>query len=69
MHSSPEEIGDIIKSYEKEVIGLEGEIVYICEFADGLDWNSAWALSFQERVRLGQYIKEKLERKSGREFL
>lgn len=67
--STPEEIGTLIQSYEKDIIGLEGEIVYILEYADGLDWNSAWALSFQERMRLGQFIKEKLERQSGREFL
>ena len=69
MTSSPEEVGSIISSYEKDIVGLEGEIVYILEYADGFDWNSAWALSYQERLRLGQFIKEKMERKSGREFL
>ena len=50
MNLPPEKLGDLIESYHKEEIHLKEQITDLCYFMKGgIEWESAWNMSFEER--------------------
>jgi hypothetical protein len=57
-------LGDLIKSYIREGIALKEQIADICYFMQGgVEWQSAWQMTFEDREiivkRINKHLKDK----------
>lgn len=58
----PNELGDLVNSYIKESVMLKEQISEICYFMrGGVDWNSAWGMSFEDREIMVKVINRRLK--------
>lgn len=68
----PEKIGEMIKSFEQESKALSEQIVEICYLmGGGIDYNTAWGMSFLDREIAIKVINKKLKEKNpgGKEYM
>ncbi len=62
MSLPPEELLDLINTYERESKGLKEQIADICYFMQGgVEWDSAWGMSFEDREILIKTINKRLK--------
>ena len=62
MNLPPEKLGDLIESYHKEEIHLKEQITDLCYFMKGgIEWESAWNMSFEEREIAVKLINKRLK--------
>ena len=53
MHSTPEQLMDLIKQLEQESDSIYNQIIDICYFMKGgVNWDQAWGMSFADRERI-----------------
>lgn len=58
----PEELQDLIESYENESKALKEQIAEICYFMQGgIEYNSAWGMSFEDREIIIKVINKRLK--------
>ncbi len=58
----PEELGDLIDSYKNDARGLKEQIADICYFMHGgIEWDSAWGMSFEDREIAIRIINKRLK--------
>lgn len=72
MFLPPEKLSDLIKSYENDGLALKEQIADICYFMKGgVDWNSAWGMSFEDREIIVSVInrRNKEQNPNGKEYL
>ena len=65
-------MGDLIKSYEKDGRALKEQIADICYFMKGgVEWNSAWGMSFEDREILVKVINKRLKEQNpgGKDYM
>lgn len=68
----PEELSDLIESFEKESNAIREQITDICYFMKGgISWNDAWGLSFEDREVIVKIInkREKEKNPNAKEYL
>jgi hypothetical protein len=68
----PEELGDLIKAFEKDSTVLREQIGEICYFMNGgLEWNSAWGLCFSDREMLIKIVnrRRKEQDPNGKDYM
>ena len=57
-----EQLGDLIQSYIKDGLALKDQIADICYFMKGgIEWNSAWGMSFEDREVIVKVINRRLK--------
>ena len=57
-----EKLGDLIYSYSKDALLLKEQIADICYFMNGgIEWNSAWGMSFEDRDIIIKTINKRLK--------
>jgi hypothetical protein len=55
-------LGDLIKSYERESKALREQITDIALYMEGgIDWNTLWGVSFEDRELMIKAINKKLK--------
>lgn len=58
----PEQLSDLIQSYIKDGIALKEQIADLCyHMKGGLEWNSAWGLSFEDREILIRVMNRRMK--------
>lgn len=58
----PDQLGDLINSYIKDGIALKEQITDICYFMKGgVEWESGWNLSFEDREIIVRRINKRLK--------
>jgi hypothetical protein len=58
----PEKLGDLIDSLIKDGVALKEQIADICYFMKGgVEWESAWNLSFEDREVIVKRINKRLK--------
>jgi len=65
-------LADLIESYIKDGILLKEQIADICYHMEGgIEWNSAWGMSFEDREIVVKIInrRNKEQNPSGKEYL
>ena len=56
----PEELRDLINSYEREAKALKTQIIDICiHMQGGVELNTAWGISYQDRELIIKAINKK----------
>lgn len=68
----PEKLSDLIDSYIKDGISLREQIVEICYFMQGgIELNTAWGMSFEDREVAVKIINKRLKEKNpgGKEYM
>ena len=68
----PEDLSDLIDSFTKDTRALKEQILEICYFMQGgLEYNSAWGMSFEDREIAIGVINRRLKEKNpnGKEFM
>lgn len=61
----PEELSDLIDSYVKDGMSLREQVTDICFFMQGgIEWNSAWGMSFQDRETAVKIINKRNKEKN-----
>ena len=61
----PDKLGDLIDSYIKEGQILKEQITDICyNMSGGIEWNSAWAMSYEDRETMVKIINRRLKEKN-----
>lgn len=58
---SPVEIQEYVKQLEKEERDIKKDLLKICWYMRGMSYNEALMLSYDERMIIGEIIKENLE--------
>jgi hypothetical protein len=69
---SPEKLGDLIQNYIKEGVALKEQIIDICIHSNGgIELNSAWGMSFEDRELAIKRINKKNKEQSpgGKEYM
>ncbi len=62
MFYPPEQLGDLIQSFAKDSTALKEQIAEICYFMHGgVEWNSAWGMSFEDREVMIKVINKRLK--------
>ena len=57
-----DKLGDLIKSYYKDAASLKEQIADICYFMKGgVEFNSAWGMSYEDREILIKVINKRLK--------
>lgn len=72
MFLRPEQIGDLISSYARDARALREQISEICYVAKGgVEFNTAWGMSFEDREILIKVINKKIkeENPNGKEYM
>ena len=72
MFYPPEKLDDLIESYIKDGIALKEQIVDICYHMEGgIEWNSAWGMSFEDREIAIKVINKRLKEKNpgGKDYM
>ena len=64
------EILEYVKSLDKEALAIKKDALKICWYMRGMSYAEAMSLSYDERVLVGEIIKDNLEttKKSGLPF-
>lgn len=57
----PEKLSDLINSYARDAESLKEQIFDICYFIKGVDYNSAWGMSFSDRDLAIKIINKRLK--------
>jgi hypothetical protein len=68
----PEQLGDLLESYKRESDSLREQIAEICYFMNGgLEYNSAWGMSFDDREIAIRIINKRLKEQNpgGKEYM
>ena len=72
MHLPPEKLGDLINTYKADGEQLKDQISEIVYFLKGgVEFNTAWGLSFEDRERLVRVINKRLKEQNpgGKEYM
>lgn len=72
MHLPPDQLGDLIDSYIKDGIMLKEQIADICyHMGGGVEWNSGWGMSFEDREIIVKIINRRNKEKNpgGKDYL
>lgn len=72
MFLSQEQIKDLLISYEKDTKLLKEQITELCYFMNGgLEWSSAWDMSFEDREIMTNVInkRRKEQNPDGKEYM
>ena len=68
-----DQLGDLIESYKQDSVTLKEHILELCLYmAGGVDLNSAWGMSFEDREIAIRVINKQLKNrapKGGKEFM
>lgn len=65
MFSPPEQISDLLNSYVNDSISLKEQIADICfHMEGGIEWNSAWGMSFEDREIVVKVINRRLKERN-----
>lgn len=55
-------MGDLIKTFVRETNALKEQIADICLYMNGgIEWNTAWGISFEDREMIIKAINKKLK--------
>lgn len=68
----PEKLSDLIQSYIKESYSLREQISDIAQYMNGgIEWNTLWGVSFEDREIMIKSINRKLKSQNpnGKEYL
>ena len=68
----PEQLSDLLESYERESDALKEQITELCYFMNGgLEYNSAWGMSFKDREIAIRIINKRLKEQNpgGKEYM
>ena len=68
----PDELGDLIETYTRDSASLKEQIIELCYFMNGgIDLNSAWGMSFEDREIAVKVINRRLKEQSpgGKEYM
>ena len=66
MYSTPAQLMDLIKQYEKECDLIYDQILDVCYFMKGgVTWDQAWMMSFNDRERIISMLNKRLKAESG----
>ena len=58
----PDQLGDLIESYNRDSEALREQILSIClHMGGGVEYNSAWGMSFEDREMAIKVINKKLK--------
>jgi hypothetical protein len=69
---NPEQLSDLLNSFEKESNSIREQITDICYFMKGgITWNDAWGLSFEDREAIIKIVnkREKEKNPNAKEYL
>jgi hypothetical protein len=72
MFYPPEKLSDLIDSYIKDGIALKEQIADICYHMEGgIEWNSAWGMSFEDREIVIKVVNRRLKEKNpgGKDYM
>ena len=72
MFYRPEDLADLIDSYIKDGVALKEQITDICyHMSGGIEWNSAWGMSYEDREIAIRTINRRLKEKnpSGKDYM
>ena len=72
MTSSAEQLGDLIESYMRDSAELKEQITDLCYFMHGgIELNSAWGMSFDDREVAVRVINRRLKEQAprGKEYM
>jgi len=72
MTSSAEQLSDLIESYNRDSVALKEQITELCYFMrGGIELNSAWGMSFEDREIAVKVINRRLKEQnpSGTEYM
>ena len=72
MFYPPEKLGDLIDSYVRDGVALKEQIADICYHMEGgIEWNSAWGMSFEDREIVIKVINRRLKEKNpgGKDYM
>jgi hypothetical protein len=67
-----EKLGDLIESYIKDGLLLKEQIADICYHMEGgIEWNSAWGMSFEDREIVVKVINRRNKEKNpgGKDYI
>ncbi len=68
----PEQIKDLLDRYQKETNVIKEQIADICYFMKGgVEWNSAWQMSYLDRETVIKVLNRRLKEASpdGKEYM
>jgi hypothetical protein len=68
----PEQLGDLIDSYLQDSVALKEQISEICYFMHGgVEFNSGWGMSFEDREIMVKIINRRLKEQAphGKEYM
>lgn len=69
----PDKLSDLIESYKVESLALKEQILEICYFLKGgIEYNSAWGMSFEDREIAVKVINRRLKEQTpagGKEYM
>jgi hypothetical protein len=61
----PEKLNDLIQTYIKDSVSLKEQVADICYFMKGgVEWNTAWGMSFEDREIMVKIINKRLKEKN-----
>lgn len=72
MFYPPEKLGDLIDSYIRDGVALKEQISDICfHMEGGIEWNSAWGMSFEDREIVIKVINRRLKERNpgGKDYM
>ncbi len=72
MFLPPGDLRDLIQSYVKDANALREQITEICFFMKGgIEWDSAWGMSFEDRETAIKVINKRLKEQNpgGKEYM
>ena len=73
MTSTAEQLGDLIESYAQDSVILKEQITELCLFMHGgIELNSAWGMSFEDREIAIRVINRRLKEQAprgGKEYM
>jgi hypothetical protein len=67
-----EQLGDLIESYKQDSASLKEQITELCYFMHGgIEFNSAWGMSFEDREIAVKVINRRLKDQApgGKEYM
>ena len=72
MFYPPDKLGDLIESYIRDGVALKEQIADIClHMEGGIEWNSAWGMSFEDREIVIKVINRRLKERNpgGKDYM
>ena len=73
MTSKAEQLGDLLESYKQDSVALREQITELCYFMHGgVEFNSAWGMSYEDREIAVKVINRRLKEqapKGGKEYM